>query len=97
MLQVLRSKMRKSAWARLDVLGMSLLLASSVLLIFALEEGGTRFQWGSGAIVSTLVLAIILGAAFAAWEVHAERSSGPIEAVFPPSIAKDRLLGAMLL
>ncbi|ROW03115.1 hypothetical protein VMCG_05822 [Cytospora schulzeri] len=97
MTQVLRSKMQKSAWSRLDVVGMTLLLVSSVLLIFALEEGGTRFAWSSGAIISTLVLAIILGAAFAAWEVYAERSSGPLEAVFPPSLAKDRLLAAMLL
>ncbi|PNY23179.1 MFS-type transporter YusP [Tolypocladium capitatum] len=97
MVQVLRSKMQRSTWARIDVLGMMLLLASSILLVFALEEGGTRFPWGSGAVVSTLVLAIVLGVAFAAWEVYTEKSSSRQEAVFPPSICKDRLLAAMLL
>ncbi|KND87579.1 putative MFS-type transporter YusP [Tolypocladium ophioglossoides CBS 100239] len=88
MVQVLRSKMQRSMWARINVLGMTLLLASSVLLVFALEEGGTRFPWDSGAVVSTLVLAIVLGIAFAVCRQ---------EAVFPPSICKDRLLAAMLL
>lgn len=97
MRQVLRFKMQRSAWARLDMVGMFLLLASSVLLIFALEEGGTRFPWASGTIISTLVLAIVLGVAFAAWELRVENSPGPLEAVFPPSLGKQRLLGAMLL
>ncbi|CAI6096132.1 unnamed protein product [Clonostachys chloroleuca] len=97
MKQIVRSKFRLSIWARLDMLGMSLLLAFSVLLIFALEEAGTRYPWRSPAIIAPLALAVALTIGFIVWEIYVERSASRQEPVFPPSICKDRLPAALLL
>ncbi|KAH7233543.1 major facilitator superfamily domain-containing protein [Fusarium tricinctum] len=97
LLQALRSKVRRSNWVRIDVLGILLLLAASVLLVFALEEGGTRYPWSSAVVISSLVLAVALFIAFGFWEVHVEQSPSKQEPVFPPSICKDRISSAMLL
>jgi predicted membrane channel-forming protein YqfA (hemolysin III family) len=95
--QVVRSKIRRSNWARVDYLGIFLLLSASVLLVFALEEGGTRYPWKSAVVISTLVIAIVFFIGFGFWEVHVERSSSKQEPVFPPSICNDRICIAMLL
>lgn len=97
LLKVLRSKVRRSNWARVDVLGILFLLAASVLLVFALEEGGTRYSWSSAVVISSLVLAVALFIAFGFWEAHVEMSPSKQEPVFPPSICKDRISSAMLL
>ncbi|KAJ4264444.1 hypothetical protein NW762_005644 [Fusarium torreyae] len=96
-LKVLRSKVKRSNWARIDVLGIILLLAASVLLVFALEQGGTRYPWRSAAIIATLALSVACFIAFGFWEVHVEHSPGKQEPVFPPSICKQRISSAMLL
>ena len=93
----LRDKFRPSTLARIDVLGMFLLLASSILLVFGLEEGGTRYPWSSPAIISTLVIAISAGIGFVLWEIYIDSPRTVQEPVFPPSLTKDRLLSAMLL
>ncbi|KAF4454427.1 hypothetical protein F53441_3054 [Fusarium austroafricanum] len=97
LLKVLRAKVRRSNWVRIDVLGIILLLAASVLLVFALEEGGTRYSWSSAVVISSLVLAVVLFVAFGFWEVYVEQSPSKQEPVFPPSICKDRISSAMLL
>jgi predicted outer membrane lipoprotein len=88
---------RRSNWVRIDVLGILLLLAASVLLVLALEEGGTRYPWSSAVVISSLVLAVAFFIAFGFWEVHVEKSPSKQEPVFPPSICKDRISSAMLL
>ncbi|GFF74437.1 MFS general substrate transporter [Aspergillus lentulus] len=93
----LRTKLSKSKCARVDTCGMFLLLASSVLIVFALEEGGSRYPWDSAAIIVPFVLAIIAAVVLAIWEVSLERKGSVQEPVFPPSILKNRLLAAMLL
>ncbi|RGP61088.1 hypothetical protein FLONG3_10643 [Fusarium longipes] len=97
LIQAMKSKVKRSNWARVDYLGIVLLLSSSVLLVFALEEGGTRYSWNSAVVISTLVIAIVFFIAFGAWEVYVERSSNKQEPVFPPSICNDRICSAMLL
>ncbi|KAG2012349.1 hypothetical protein GB937_007178, partial [Aspergillus fischeri] len=93
----LGTKLSKSGFVRVDIWGMFLLLTSSVLLVFALEEGGSRYPWDSTAIITPLVLAIIAVIILASWEVLLERKGSVQEPVFPPSILKDRLLTVMLL
>ncbi|PKX89046.1 MFS general substrate transporter [Aspergillus novofumigatus IBT 16806] len=93
----LRAKLSKAEFVRVDICGMFLLLASSVLLVFALEEGGSRYPWDSVAIIVPLVLAIVAAVVLASWEVFLERKVSVQEPVFPPSILKNRLLAAMLL
>ncbi|KAJ5595531.1 MFS general substrate transporter [Penicillium hispanicum] len=93
----LRTKLSKSEFMRVDICGMFLLLASSVLLVFTLEEGGSRYPWDSAAIIVPLVLAIIAAIVLAGWEVFLEKKGSVQEPLFPPSILKNRLLTAMLL
>ncbi|KAJ4117611.1 hypothetical protein NW768_010978 [Fusarium equiseti] len=97
LIKVIRAKVRRSNWVRIDYLGIFFLLAASVLLVFALEEGGTRYPWNSPVVISTLIIAIICFIAFGFWEVHVEHSPSKQEPVFPPSICKDRICSAMLL
>ncbi|TVY16799.1 Efflux pump FUS6 [Lachnellula arida] len=92
----LKSKFTKSAFARIDVLGTVFLLAFSVLLVFALEEAGSRYAWRSPVIVVTLVLSVLAGAAFVGWEWWVERVAGRQEPVFPLGLLGDRVLACMM-
>lgn len=91
-----RSKFTKTSFARIDIFGMILLLTSSVLLVFALEEAGTRYSWDSPVVISTLVLAGVSGVTLFVWEVFVDEATSSQEPVFPPSLLKNRLLSSML-
>jgi hypothetical protein len=52
----MREKLRKETLKKVDVLGAFLMLAASVLLVFALEEGGSRYPWNSSAVIGSLTL-----------------------------------------
>ncbi|RDL42325.1 Uncharacterized protein BP5553_02304 [Venustampulla echinocandica] len=96
----LRSKFSKAAWSRVDVLGTVLLLAFSVLLVFALEEAGSRYPWSSPVIVVTIIFATISGMAFIVWEWLVEKRGkekrGRQEPTFPLSLLKGRVMAAMM-
>ena len=62
----LRAKLSRASLARLDVVGAALLLVSTVLLVFAFEEAGSRYGWGSAGILSSLVIGIVLPVDFEA-------------------------------
>jgi high-affinity Fe2+/Pb2+ permease len=91
-----KSKFTKGAFARLDILGTILLLAFSVLIVFALEEAGSRYAWGSYVIIITLVFSLVAGVGFVGWEWWIERAKGKQEPTFPLSLLKDRVLASMM-
>lgn len=83
---------------RLDVLGAFLNLAASILLVFALQEGGSRFPWNSAAIIATFILSGITWMAFLGWEGIVGRLTNNVqEAVFPLRLIKDRIFIGLLL
>ncbi|PGH09842.1 hypothetical protein GX51_00529 [Blastomyces parvus] len=92
----LRAKVSKSALKRVDVIGVVLLLASSILLVFALEEAGTRYSWSNAVIITTFSLAGIAGILFVFWELFLEKSTSLQEPVFPLRLLKNRVLAAMM-
>lgn len=92
----IQAKFTTSTLRRVDVLGVVLLLGSSVLLVFALEEAGNRYPWKSGVILSTIILAGLLGVCFIFWELSVQRFSSSQEPLFQPVILKDRLAAAMM-
>ncbi|PGH28477.1 hypothetical protein GX50_08787 [[Emmonsia] crescens] len=92
----LRAKVSKSALKRVDIIGVLLLLASSILLVFALEEAGTRYSWSDAVIIATFSLAGITGILFTFWELFLEKSTSLQEPVFPLRLLKNRLLAAMM-
>lgn len=94
----LRAKFSRETAQRVDVLGAISLLGASVLLVFALESGGTRYAWDSGPIISTLVVSGLLWIVFIAWEIYLERKPNATqEPIFPMKLLKNRQLVSMML
>jgi hypothetical protein len=58
------SKFLKPAISQVDWLGFVLSIAGGVLLVFAVQEGGLRYPWKSGAIIASFVIAGICWIAF---------------------------------
>ncbi|KAF2771553.1 MFS general substrate transporter [Teratosphaeria nubilosa] len=95
-----RGDVRSPSWAALrkvDTIGALLLLIASVLLVFALQEGGAeKHAWNSPVIIATLVLSGSAALAFVCWEIGLEKisTSWQVEAVFPIRLLADRALAA---
>ena len=73
-----------------------LLLAASILLVFALEEAGERYAWSSAVIISTIILAGICWVSFIGWEYFVDKSRASQEPIFPLRLLKDRILVGMM-
>lgn len=84
-------------WKRVDFVGMVVSLAASILIVFALEQGGVAYPWGSGAIVSTFVLSGVLWIAFVVWERMLSKKDGVREPMFPRSLVHNRFVMGLLL
>jgi hypothetical protein len=84
-------------WKRVDFVGMVVSLGASILVIFALEQGGVAYPWGSGAIVSTFVLSGILWLGFITWERLLSKRDGMCEPMFPWSLVRNRFVMGLLL
>lgn len=82
---------------RIDFLGALLLLAGSVLLVAALEEGGTQYTWQSPVTLSLLILSLLLLISFPVWEKLQATRNTRQEAVFPWRLATDRFATGNLL
>jgi MFS family permease len=96
----LKSRFTGEKLGRIDAWGCFLMLGASILVVFALEEAGTRYTWGSAAIFGSLIAAGVAWAAFVGWEVWVERQQrgqGRQEPIFPMRLLKSRVLAGMLL
>lgn len=78
-------------------MGSFLGLTASVLLVFALEQAGSRYAWNSAAIVTTLTLLGLLGLSFIGWEKFIGRGRIVQEPIFPLRLMRSRLFNEMLL
>jgi MFS family permease len=89
----------RNAFKSIDFLGCLLLLAASVLLIFALEEAGAYvYAWSSPTIIACLVISGVAAIAFIAWqECIAVHPDWTVQLVFPISVARSRILGSAIL
>ncbi|KAE9362971.1 putative MFS multidrug transporter [Stipitochalara longipes BDJ] len=103
-LRRLRSRFTVESFSRVDILGCLLMLCASILVVFALEEAGSRYAWSSVAIVGSLVIAGVAWIAFVSWEMWIEQkqqgtgSEGTRqEPIFPMRLLKSRVLAGMLL
>lgn len=70
---ILRNKFAFSNVQRVDILGVTLLLGASILLVFAFESAGTKYAWDSPTVITTLVIAVVMGAAFGSGEYRTGR------------------------
>ena len=83
-----------------DFLGTFLLLAASVLLIFALEQAGAaEYPWDSPIIISTLTIAGACFLSLAAWIAFLDFMKGrvPINPILPVRLLTNRILMAAVL
>jgi hypothetical protein len=90
------AKFSSQSLQRIDILGVVLLLAASVLLVFALESGGTRYTWHSPAIISTLILSGLAWIFFVVWEARLEKVGTTQEPIFPMALLKNRMICSMM-
>lgn len=83
----------------IDFIGIAASLAGSVLLIFALESGGTFYAWNSGTIVACFVVAALCFIGFGTWQWFLCRSSlnRKILPLFPTNLVTQRFSGLAIL
>jgi hypothetical protein len=85
------------AWKRIDVLGAFLSLATSILLVFALEEGGVAYPWNSSAVIASFILSGLLWTGFIIWERKLSISKSVCEPMFPWRLAVNRFVLGLLV
>lgn len=92
------AKYFERAISQVDWIGFILLIAGSVMLVFALQEGGLKYPWDSGTIIASFVVAGICWTAFGIWEGFLSRGifGNSMVAVFPLQLAKNRIVAASL-
>lgn len=97
-----RSKktLTKSAFASIDILGSLLLVAASVLLVFAMQEGGTYvLAWSGPVIIACFTLVGVCFLAFIAWQSWlTAHPDFPVKVTFPVKIVvTHRVIGSAVL
>lgn len=93
----MRTAPNVQAIRRVDFLGALLLLAASILLVSALEEGGTEYSWASSVVLSLLSLSVVLWIVFLYWERHLGSRQSTQEPVLPWRLLNDRFVMGFLL
>lgn len=97
-----RSKktLTKAAFMSIDVLGSLLLVAASVLLVYALTQGGTYvLPWNGTIIIACFAVVGVCFVAFVAWQLWlTAHPDFPVKVTFPVKvIVTDRVIGAAVL
>lgn len=89
----------RKAVGSIDFLGCILLLAASILLVFALQEGGAYiYAWDSPTVITALTVAGVAFLAFVGWQQWLiSHPNWPVKVIFPIKIAGQRVLGSALL
>ncbi|KAH8885671.1 MFS general substrate transporter [Thozetella sp. PMI_491] len=86
-------------FAKIDILGISLLSVGSLLLVFGIQEGGSRvWDWSHPVIVGTLVASGLSWSALCAWQFFIYKSRNPItEPIFPVNLVTRRVYPATVV
>ncbi|KAK4161241.1 major facilitator superfamily domain-containing protein [Cladorrhinum sp. PSN259] len=92
---------REKKWKRFDFLGAFASLAASILVVFALEQGGVVYNWDSAAIITPFALSGVFWVVFVLWERRAslslKKGAADTEPLFPWRLACNRLVLGLLL
>lgn len=93
------SKLSWGTISSLDFLGAGLLLATSVLLIFALQQAGAHvYAWNSGAVIASLVISGCSFTAFVFWERLVEwKSRWSVKPIFPIHLVAQRVMASAIV
>ncbi|KAF3929945.1 hypothetical protein AA313_de0205211 [Arthrobotrys entomopaga] len=85
-------KFNRETMSRIDFGGGFLSVAWSILLVYALQEGGADYPWRSSVILGTLISSIIGLFLFAGWEWYIAKKSAVVEPIFPLRLLKSPAL-----
>ncbi|RAK98783.1 uncharacterized protein BO80DRAFT_447145 [Aspergillus ibericus CBS 121593] len=80
-----------------DILGSSMLLVATILLVAALEEANEQYAWRSAFTIVLLTISGVAWILFLLWERYTTLSSKAIEPVFPWRFVCNRVWLGMLL
>ncbi|KAF4631591.1 hypothetical protein G7Y89_g6542 [Cudoniella acicularis] len=93
----LKATFTRENFRRVDLNGLLLLLGISILIVTALEEGGTQYSWHSAVTLALLLVGVALFFLFLAWEKYQENRKTSQEPVFPWRLMIDRFVMGVLL
>lgn len=80
----------RRSWKQLDYLGSFLLIAASVLVVFAFQEAGLRpNSWGQALFLAPLLVGCACWCTLFVWELFASRHSFSV--ILPPRLLKRRV------
>lgn len=88
-----------SSFGRIDWPGAILSLAGSVLIIYALEQGGSEYAWDSAPIIVSFVIQGLCWAFFAAWEAFLtfRSSKSAMLPIFPARLVIHRVIASAMV
>ncbi|EPE26248.1 MFS general substrate transporter [Glarea lozoyensis ATCC 20868] len=92
-----QSVLTRNNFRRVDVLGFFFLLGASILVVTALQEGGTRYPWTSPVTLVLLVVGIVFWFFFGFWEWYQSKRKTPQEPVMPWRLATNRYVAGLFL
>ena len=79
----------------LDILGAFVLIAASVLFVFAFQQAGIEGNsWDTGIFIIPLIISVMAWAAFFVWQVYLSRqfiNKEEMALMFPPRLMKKRI------
>ncbi|KAL8413716.1 hypothetical protein RB594_005097 [Gaeumannomyces avenae] len=85
------------SFGMIDFPGALLLLAASMMLVYAIQEAGSmKYHWNSAPIAVNLTLSLLCCIAFWGWEAFLHARGGRVAPIFPMSLATHRVYVACL-
>ncbi|GKT69111.1 drug resistance transporter [Colletotrichum tofieldiae] len=90
----------RNTFASMDYLGMLLYLTASIMVVFALEEGGLFYRWNSTVIVASFIISGVGFVCFLIWEwVISKKQSVKSSTLplFPMHLVKQRIISFSFL
>ncbi|KAL8814949.1 MAG: hypothetical protein Q9223_005876, partial [Gallowayella weberi] len=91
------SKLSMASVRKIDFIGATILLAASILLVAALEEGGTEYSWRSAVPLVLLILSVFAWVAFFVRERMQSNKRVDFESVLPWHLVTNRFWASMIL
>ncbi|KAF3914584.1 hypothetical protein ABW21_db0206328 [Orbilia brochopaga] len=90
-------RLDRQTLGRIDYGGGFLSVAWSILVVYALQEGGADYPWGHSIILGTLISGILALFLFAGYEAFIAKTSSVIEPIFPLRLLKQPAFTFMVL
>lgn len=91
--------------ANFDIIGSLLLLSAAVMVVFAVEEGGSgRYAWDNAVVLAPLIVGCLCWPALFTWEYWLSRPShkaqtrwSSVDAIYPTRIFTHRIMLAGIM